>query len=51
LEAFDEVPDLPGLEEINMQQTAIANIAEIGKLAKYKNLKRLSVAETPLAEE
>jgi hypothetical protein len=42
---------LPGLEEISMAQCGITNIAELGKLAIYKNLKRVSVAETPLAEE
>jgi len=45
------MPNLPALEEISMTHCPITNIAELGKLAKYKNLKRVNVAETPLAEE
>jgi len=51
LEGFDEVPNLPALEEINMVQCPITAIAEVGKLIKYKNLKSLNLSETPLAEE
>lgn len=32
IEAFDSVPDLPALEEINMTGCPIAKIEEVGKL-------------------
>ena len=48
---FDEVPDLPALEEISMTHSPIVSIAELAKLIKYTKLKVLNVAETPLAEE
>jgi len=51
IEVFDEVPDLPALEEISMTHSPIVNIAELAKLIKYTKLKVLNVAETPLAEE
>ena len=51
LEVFDEVPHLPALEEFSMTHCPITQIAEIGKLIKYKNLKSLNLLETPLAEE
>jgi len=32
LEGFDEVPNMPALEELSMTHCPITNIAEIGKL-------------------
>lgn len=51
IEVFDEVPHLPALEDISMTHCPITAIAEVGKLIKYKKLKSLNLAETPLAEE
>ena len=51
LEGFDSVPELPGLEEITLNGCPIAKIEEIEKLAAFKNLKHINLAETPLAEE
>ncbi len=52
LEAFgDDIPTLPALESISMTHCPITQIAEVGKLIKYKNLTSLNLSETPLAEE
>ena len=51
LEVFDEVPELPCLENINMTGCPIAKIEEIGKLITLKKLAHLNLTETPLAEE
>ena len=51
LEAFDDVPDLPGLEEISMVGTPLAKLEEVGKLISFRKLRSLNLSETPLAEE
>ena len=38
IEAFDSVPDLPCLEELNLTGCLIAKIDEIGKLITLKSL-------------
>ena len=51
VEAFESVPDLPALQELNMTGCPIAKIEEIGKLITLKSLQSLNLTETPIAEE
>lgn len=51
VDSLADFPNLPALEELNLDGNAIASVDQLEKLGHLKNLKELSMAGTPLAEE
>lgn len=52
IESFeDEIPTLPGLEEVDFTGNPIAKLDEIAKLKPWRKLRSINLTETPLAEE
>lgn len=50
-ESIDQIPDLPGLEELDLSGCPLSKLEDIEKLKTLPSLVQLNLAETPLAEE
>lgn len=51
IESLDEFPRLPALEELIFDRNPLASLDEIPKINHLTSLKKLSMIESPLAEE
>ena len=51
LDSLNNIPDMPCLEELNLDGNAITSLDELAKLGHLSKLVKLSMVGTPLAEE